>query len=169
MGQPRLVASTVGTIGMLADGGSLYQAVRLVATAIAVVVALYAAWIARTHRLLVRGCAMSAVVYFLVASPLFWAWYLLLPIVLLILARDFALVFVLTAASRLVAPLDLLRLRTGISWAEEAWLTTVIGVWLPLAFLAWRRWRRSVATTPAASSSTLPRARARSLTTPART
>ena len=73
---------------------------------------------------------------------------MLLPIALLALTGDMALIFVLTAASRLVAPLDLIRLRGGISWPTEVWLTTVIALWLPLAFIAARAVRARMVTPP---------------------
>jgi len=50
--------------------------------------------------------------------------------------------------SRIVAPLDLIRLRGELSWTTEVWLTTVIALWLPIAYIVWRTpmsWRIRVA------------------------
>jgi hypothetical protein len=137
LGTPRFVASTVGTLGY-AMGADYYGLVRALASSVALAVALYGAWLSRTHATLLRGCGMTVLAYLLIASPLFWAWYLLLPIAILVLTRDLTLVLVLTAASRAVAPLDLLRLRGGITWTEEAWITTVVALWIPLVFIAVR-------------------------------
>jgi hypothetical protein len=36
-----------------------------------------------------------------------------------------------------VAPLNLVRVRGGVSLTTEVWLTTVIALCLPLAYIAW--------------------------------
>jgi len=77
-------------------------------------------------------------VYVLVAAPLFWAWYVVLPIALLALADAVPLTIILTVTSRIVAPLDLIRLRDGLSWTTQVWLTTAIALWIPLAYIVWR-------------------------------
>jgi hypothetical protein len=48
-----------------------------------------------------------------------------------------SLVIVLAATSRIVAPLNLIRLSGGFSLTTEVWVTTVIALWLPLAYIAW--------------------------------
>jgi hypothetical protein len=68
---------------------------------------------------------------------LYWPWYVVMPIAPLALAGDVPLIIVLTATSRIVAPLNLLRLRGVFSLTTEIGLTTVIALWLPLAYIAW--------------------------------
>jgi alpha-1,6-mannosyltransferase len=151
VGGPRFVASTTGAlIDVLPDKRIVAQMVRASAALVALAVVVRAALTGHSHALLVRACALVSVVYVLLASPLYWAWYILLPIALLALAGDVALVFALTAGSRFVAPLDLIRLTGAIRWSTEVWLTTVIALWIPLAFLVWRTRRRHEA--PAAAS-----------------
>ena len=139
LSRPRFIASTTGSlIRFLGQYPSATALLRALALSSVIVAALYAAAVTRTLNDLYRACAICALGYVLVASPTYWAWYVLLPIALLALTGDMPLIFVLTASSRLVAPLDVIRLRGGVSWPTEVWLTTLIALWLPLAFIAAR-------------------------------
>jgi hypothetical protein len=71
----------------------------------------------------------------------------MMPIALLALADDVSLIILLTTTSRIVAPLNLMRVRGGLSLTTEVWLTTVIALWLPLAYIAWRAVRRRMTAT----------------------
>ena len=139
LGGPRFIASTTGSFARLfGQYPTAITLLRALALATVVVTVVYAAAVIRTVDDLCRGCAACALAYILVASPTYWAWYVVLPIALLTLAGDIRLMLVLTVASRFVAPLDLIRLRGGLSWTTEVWVTTVIALWLPLVFLAVR-------------------------------
>lgn len=139
VGRPRFIASTTGSlVGLFGQHPKAITLLRALALGVVVATAIYAAAVIRTFDDLCRGCALSALAYILVGAPAYWAWYVVLPVALLTLAGDIPLLLVLTVASRLVAPLDLIRLRGGVSWATEVWVTTVIALWLPLVFLALR-------------------------------
>lgn len=142
VGSARFIASTTGVLRTLLPGSVLRD--RLLQAAVALVTIGAVArgtYVTRTFDDLVRACATAVVVYLLVSSPLYWPWYVLLPIALLALVGDITLVFVLTATSRLVAPLNLMRLRDAIDRPTEVWLVTLIGLWLPLAYIIWRAWK----------------------------
>jgi hypothetical protein len=84
----------------------------------------------------------------LAAAPVYWPWYVMMPIALLALAGEFSLIIVLTATSRIVAPLNLIRVQGGVSLTTEVWLTTVIALYLPLAYIAWLAVERRLTPTP---------------------
>ncbi len=66
---------------------------------------------AATPERLIRACATIAVTYVYLVSAIFWPWYALLPIAFLVMEpgrRPWILVLVLTAGSRLLAPLGAL-------------------------------------------------------------
>jgi hypothetical protein len=139
VGGPRFVASATGSfVPILADHPTAYALLRVGAASTLAVAVIYTIGTTRTMRDLVRACAAIALTFVLLAAPLYWAWYVMMPIALLSLAGDVPLIVVLTATSRIVAPLNLLRLRGAFSLTTEIWLTTVIAVWLPLAYIAWR-------------------------------
>jgi hypothetical protein len=78
---------------------------------------------------------------------MFWPWYMLLPIALFVLTGDLLLVCVVTVTSRVVAPFDIMRVHGAFTWTTEAWMTVVLGSWIPLLALAWqsaRPWRHDV-------------------------
>jgi len=77
------------------------------------------------------------VTFVLLAAPLYWPWYVVTPIALLAVTGDLGTILVLTVTSRLVAPLNLLRLHGALSQTTEVWLTTVVALWLPIAYCAW--------------------------------
>jgi hypothetical protein len=137
---PQEIASTSGVIvSLIPDNVWLFRSLRVVlAMATLAIVLLMTLTRTRTIDDLLRACAVIALGYLFVSSPLFWAWYLLLPIALLAPTRNLALLVVVTAGSRLVAPLDLVRLQHVISWTAEMWLTTVVALWMPLAFAIWQ-------------------------------
>jgi alpha-1,6-mannosyltransferase len=139
LGRPRFVASTTGSfVRFFGQYPTAVTMLRALALGAVVATTIYAAAATRTLDDLYRACAASALAYILVGSPTYWAWYVLLPIALLTLVGDIPLILALTVGSRLVAPLDLVRLRGGMSWTTEVWGTTVIAIWLPLAFIAVR-------------------------------
>jgi hypothetical protein len=109
---------------------------------------IYAAGTTRTMRDLVRACAAITLTFVLLAAPVYWPWYVVMPIALLALAGDASLVIVLTATSRIVAPLNLIRVVGGFSVTTEVWLTTVVALWLPLAYIAWLTVARRLTAVP---------------------
>jgi hypothetical protein len=151
-GYPHFIASTSGALLKVLPDSLLATRLLRLALALATVLVVVRVSFTMTGRIddLMRACAAIALTYVLVSSPLFWAWYVLLPIVLLIGARNLMLVCVLMACSRLVAPFDLLRLHGILTWGAQAWLTTVIGLWVPLAFAVWQHSRVPSAFTGAA-------------------
>jgi hypothetical protein len=137
---PRFVASVTGSLAsVLAAHPMAHGLLRVCVWFTLAVTMMYAAAATRTWRDLVRGCAAVALTLVLLAAPLYWPWYVLMPITLLTLAGDWQTVVVLSATSRLVAPLEVLRLRGVVSTHTEVWLMTVVGLWLPLAYIASRR------------------------------
>jgi hypothetical protein len=93
---------------------------------------------------LLKACGRVAVVYLLVA-PGYWPWYAAMPVALLALAPNAMFTWTIVAvslASRLAAPIDVLRLDGLLDWEAEVFRTTIVGIWLPAATLlllgAWR-------------------------------
>jgi alpha-1,6-mannosyltransferase len=138
VGGPRLVASATGSfVTILADHPTASALLRVCAVSALAVAVIYTIGTTRTIRDLVGACAAIALTFVLLAAPLYWAWYVMMPIALLSLTGNVPLIMVLTATSRIVAPLNLLRLRGAFSSSTEIWLTTVIALWLPLAYIGW--------------------------------
>jgi alpha-1,6-mannosyltransferase len=146
VGGVQFVAWATGSfVQILADYPTAYALLRVSAMAGAVI---YATGTTRTRCDLVRACAAIALTFVLVAAPVYWPWYVVMPIALLALAGDFSLIIMLTATSRIVAPLNLIRLQGGFSLTTEVWLTTVIALWLPLAYIAWLSAARRLSARP---------------------
>jgi alpha-1,6-mannosyltransferase len=146
---PRFVASATGSfVPIVADYPTVYALLRACAAFAMAVAVFYAAGTTRTMRDLVRACAAIALTFVLLAAPVYWAWYVVMPITLLALAGDASLVIVLTASSRIVAPLNLIRMGGGFSSTTEVWVTTVIALWLPLAYIAWHMVAPRLTSTP---------------------
>jgi hypothetical protein len=133
---PSVVASTSGVIvSLIPDSVWLFRLLRVsLAAATIAIVMLMTVTRARSVDDLLRACATIALGFLFVSAPLFWAWYFLLPIAFLAPTRSTALLVLVTACSRLVAPLDLLRVHHVIPWIAEVWLTTVVALWVPLLF-----------------------------------
>ena len=149
VGSPRFIASTTGVLRTLLPGSVLRDGLLQAAVALITIGAVVrGTFVTRTFEDLVRACATAVVVYLLVSSPLYWPWYVLLPIALLAMVGDITLVCVLTATSRLVAPLNLMRLRDAIERPTEVWLVTVVGLWIPLAYIIWRAVRAETVASP---------------------
>ncbi len=142
-GESRFVASTVGVwIHLVADDHpTAFALLRTLVSVLGVAAVAWSAWDSRTPQTVIRGCATVALAFVLLCSPLFWAWYMFLPIALFTLSGEFALVWVLTLTSRIVAPLDLIRMRGVLDWPAQVWLTTIVGLWVPLLWIAWTRAR----------------------------
>jgi alpha-1,6-mannosyltransferase len=137
-GRVRFVASVTGSlVRVLADQDVFLALLRAGAVSALATAVIYVT--ARTRRFadLVRGCAAIAMTFVLLAAPLYWPWYVVMPIALLAIAGDVGVIVVLTATSRMVAPLEMLRLGGAFSTAMEVWLTTIVALWLPLAYIAW--------------------------------
>ena len=86
---------------------------------------------------LLRACGRVAFAYVLLA-PGYWPWYAAMPIALMALAPSEMFVWsilALSLASRLVAPIDLLQVNGAIDWETEIFVTTLIGIWAPAAFI----------------------------------
>jgi hypothetical protein len=149
VGELRFVASATGIfVPILADYPTAYALLRVCAVSAMAVAVIYATGTTRTILDLVRACAAIALTFVLLAAPVYWPWYVVMPVALLALAGDVSLIIVLTATSRIVAPLNLIRLQGGFSLTTEVWLTTVIALWLPLAYIAWLTVARRLTATP---------------------
>jgi hypothetical protein len=91
---------------------------------------------------LVEACATICLMYVLVATPRFWPWYVILPVALLCATgtRDALLmVAVLTFSARLIAPLNLVYRVNAIDWPTAVWISTLVGVWVPVAWWSFSR------------------------------
>jgi hypothetical protein len=140
-GRPSVLASTPGVLfwyltrshspeasGLLislASGGALLGA------------AAFAAAHAVDDRSLLRAAAALAIVYLMIA-PGYWPWYAALPIALLALIPSvdaMVVVVVLSAGSRLAAPIERLRISGLTGWNEQVIATTIIGLWVPALVL----------------------------------
>ena len=99
---------------------------------------LYRSWQIRDEDGFLEECVWIALIFVLVASPLYWAWYAALPITLIALTRReifLGMVPVLTVSSRLIAILPTVRINEFIGHWTDIQLSTVIGVIIPLGFL----------------------------------
>ena len=87
---------------------------------------------------LLRACGQVAIMY-LVLAPGYWPWYAAMPIALLALAPTEGAIWsilVVSFASRLAAPIDVLRVNGVMDWDQEMLVTTIIGVWSPAGIIA---------------------------------
>ena len=109
---------------------------------------------ARDTETFLRACGRIALAYALVASAVYWPWYVALPLALLALAPTaevLVLVVAVSLGARLAAPLDVLGVNEWLAWHDQIFATTLLGVVLPLVvFLAVesRGWRTSGAALP---------------------
>lgn len=107
-----------------------------------VIFVLYRSWQIHDEDGFVEACAWIALIFVLVASPLYWAWYAALPITLIALTRREILLWmvpVLTVSSRLIAILPSVRINEFIGHWTDVQLTTIIGVIIPLGLLIYFR------------------------------
>ncbi len=110
--------------------------------------ALFTGWRVRDAEGLLRLCAGIALVYVLLASPVYWPWYAILPLALLALlpyGPFIRIALVLSFGARLGAPLEVLANRGFITLRASHAITAAVGVVLPLLtclLLAVREWRR---------------------------
>jgi len=143
IGYPHVIGSTTGVFVMLLPDTTVAMRLLRLAVLAATALIVVGATIQVTERYqdLLRACCVIALLYVIVSAPLFWAWHMLLPIALVAATRNLPLLCVLTITSRLVAPLDAMRLRGMWSWRTEAWITTLVALWLPLLFMVWQ-WMR---------------------------
>jgi alpha-1,6-mannosyltransferase len=95
---------------------------------------------------LLRSCASVALAYVLLVSPSFWPWYGVMPVALMALVPTdlfLALLFAVSAGSRLVAPLDLLFVHEVIGRRMFLFATWTGAIGLPLVVLSVWLVRRS--------------------------
>lgn len=95
---------------------------------------LVATWRVHDIESLFAACSRIALAYVLFASPIYWPWYVALPVALLALspsAASWQIILVLSLCSRLVAPLDDMYLNTFISAKILLVSTFALGVALP--------------------------------------
>jgi hypothetical protein len=149
---PNILPSTSGVLSWYlvqrhsVEGSALLISAMAAATMILVSAALSLQVV--DLRSLFRATALTSVAYLLLA-PVYWPWYVALPIALLALTPTPTFVMIVTAfsvASRLAAPLDRLRINGLTGWYEIVVVMTAVGLWLPLVILgAWavRRHRLS--------------------------
>jgi hypothetical protein len=81
-----------------------------------------------------------------VLAPGYWPWYAAMPIALLALSPGRAFIWAIAAvslASRLAAPIDVLRLDGWMDWEREMFVVTIVGIWLPSALLLLNAARRA--------------------------
>jgi hypothetical protein len=139
--RPAIQPSTQGVMyWYLTRTHSETASAALVSIAMTGLFAGYVAWATFTVRdaaSLMKACGRVAVLY-LVVAPGYWPWYAAMPVALLALAPNdgsFAAVLAVSLASRLAAPIDILRLDGAMDWTMEMFAITAIGVWLPAALL----------------------------------
>ncbi len=138
---PSLGGALVQVVG--GRGGDRAGIVGLLLGIVFAVYALVESAAVRDGPSLVRALAAISVVYALVASPLFYAWYLVLPIALLALAPvrpAVLLVAGLSVVGRSVAPLGDLRPEVQ-PFLNAHWLIQLVGLVVGLAAFAWA-WAR---------------------------
>jgi hypothetical protein len=73
----------------------------------------------------------------LVAAPRFWPWYVVLPVALLCATgtrQAVLMVVVLTFCARLTAPVNLIYRVNAIDRPTAVWISTLVGVWIPVAW-----------------------------------
>jgi hypothetical protein len=122
MSYPRFIASTTGVwLSVLPSTDFVARLLRGAAACSTVLLVLVGGARHRSWSDVVRSCALISVGYMLLAAPVYWAWYVLLPVTLLILSGDFALVLVLTLTSRIVAPLDAVRVKGLFTICSSGW------------------------------------------------
>jgi alpha-1,6-mannosyltransferase len=133
-GALRWIVDRLGPAGLSAP-------LTLVATSIAFsLVVLTSSLKVRDAAGLLRACAVIATTYVFVVSGVFWPWYVAAPIALLLLSPSrghYALILVLSVASRMVAPLDDLRASGVISFQQQFALTVTFAVIPGLAAVGW--------------------------------
>jgi len=149
VGYPQVIGSTTGVLlSLLPDSATAVRLLRLGTAAATALMILAASWqLTKSWSDVTRACALLAFLYVVLTSPMFWPWYMLLPIALFVLTGDLRLVCVVTVTSRVVAPFDIMRVHGAFTWTTEAWMTVVLGSWIPLLALAWqsaRPWRHDV-------------------------
>jgi alpha-1,6-mannosyltransferase len=137
---PGIDAGAVATI--IVSGGFLLAALRIASRI-------------RDDRTLLAALARTAILFVLVASPVFYPWYAVLPVALVALVPErplLAVIVALTATSRLVAPL--VDLRPAFDPVPTAaYSATIAGLSVCIA-LATAVWLRSVWAWAAAADGT---------------
>lgn len=135
--RPSILPSTQGVLyWWLTRSHSEGPSARLVSSVMTGALLIYGASLLRNVKdeaSLLHACALFSVAYLFVA-PGYWPWYATLPIALLALTPSGSSVAALVAislASRLVAPVDDLRLDRFMDWEHEMFVSTIVGIWLP--------------------------------------
>jgi hypothetical protein len=97
---------------------------------------------------LLRSCASVAAAYVLFVSPVYWPWYVVLPVALMALVPTgvfLPLLVAISLGSRLVAPLDVLFVHGVIGRPAFLLVTWIGGIGLPLiVLLVWFMRSRSL-------------------------
>ena len=151
-GEPHGAASTAGALYLVLAHSPL-RGVAGPLTSVALdglfgIYVLLVSWRVRGAEDLLRACAGIAVVYLLVALPVYWPWYVALPLALLALAPHGAhlwMMLILSCTARLAAPLEVIDNRGFLLPGISLFGTDVIAVGLPLlavVLLIIREWRR---------------------------
>lgn len=150
-GEPHGAASTAGALYLVLAHSPLRDvAGPLTSVALDGLFGVYVLFVSRRVRGaedLLRACAGIAVVYLLVALPVYWPWYVALPLALLALAPHGAhlwMMLVLSCSARLAAPLEVMDNRGFLLPGISLFGTDVIAVGLPLlavVSLIIREWR----------------------------
>ncbi|MGE3510730.1 MAG: hypothetical protein AB7N65_17795 [Vicinamibacterales bacterium] len=141
--RPQVTPSTAGTLYWYAS-----QTHSEAASAIAVRVAVHGLLVGSiaivslrttTVRETFGACAVASVAGLLLSTS-YWPWYVVVPVALYALAPTSAYaiptVMALSAAGRLVAPIERLRIQGVGDWPTATVLTTVVGLWLPALIVA---------------------------------
>jgi alpha-1,6-mannosyltransferase len=105
---------------------------------------------------LLRSCASVAVAYVLFVSPVYWPWYVVLPVALMALVPTgvfLPLLVAISLGSRLVAPLDVLFVHGVIGRPAFLLVTWVGAIGLPIiVLLVWFMRSRSLRASAPCSS-----------------
>jgi hypothetical protein len=139
--EPKFTAGTSGvvfaTLSQIAGPGPAWVMTQLLVGGILLAAVFVLSARAIDERRLVGACATICLVYVLVAAPRFWPWYVVLPVALLCATgtrQAVLLVVVLTFCARLIAPVNLIYRVNAIDRPTAVWISTLVGVWIPVAW-----------------------------------
>ncbi len=137
-GQPRFVVSTIGALFWVMSKLNIASAALvavLIADSLFVAYIVFMSWQSDDRERWLESWGNIAVMYVLVASPVYWPWYATLPIALLAVRPSKTshwLIFILSLSSRLMAPINTMFNNGFMPWSLHTVGAYLIGVAVPL-------------------------------------